>query len=190
MLDKSIQYYDILMKREKGCPYEKYMLPEGYDFVSFKSGDEKEWAEIETSVGEFDKEVDALTYFQSDYLPFKGEIERRCFFVVDKHHRKIATCTIWWCYTGYRRDPWLHWVAVMPEYQGLGIGKALLSECMRKLLDIEGDRDTFLHTQTWSYKALNIYRKMGFKITDEKGLAGYENNDREKAIALLEIYLR
>ena len=47
-----------------------------------------------------------------------------------------------------------------------------------------------MHTQTWSCKALNIYKKMGFRITDEKDLAGYENNDREKAIELLEKYLR
>ena len=190
MLDKSLQYYDLLLKRVKGTRYEKFSLPEGFRFVPFVSGDEKDWAEIETSVGEFDRAVDALVYFQNDYLPFKGELERRCVFIEDKAGRKIATSTVWWCYTGLRRDPWIHWVAVNPEYQGQGIGKALLSECMRKLLEIEGDRDSYLHTQTWSYKAINIYRKMGFEITDEKGLAGYDNNDKDKALELLRPYLR
>ncbi len=190
MLDKSIEYHDILMKREKGSTLAEFMLPEGYRFVLFQQGDEKEWAEIETSVGEFDRAVDALVYFQRDYMSHKGELERRCIFIENRDGKKIATLSIWWCYTGVRRDPWLHWVAVKPEYQGLGLGKALLYEGMRKLLEIEGDRDAYLHTQTWSYRAINIYRKVGFKITDEKGLAGYENNDVDKVLALLKDYLR
>lgn len=190
MLDKTITYYDVLMKREKGCALKEFILPEGYRFVMFQSGDEKEWAEIETSVGEFNRSVDALVYFQRDYLPYKSEVERRCIFIENKDKQKIATLTIWWSYTGLRRDPWIHWVAVRPEYQGLGLGKALLYEGMRKLFDIEGDRDVYLHTQTWSYKAINIYRQVGFKITDEKDLAGYENNDIDKAMAVLEGYLR
>lgn len=61
---------------------------------------------------------------------------------------------------------------------------------MKRLIEIEGDRDVFLHTQTWSYKAINIYKEAGFVITDDKGLAGYENNEYEKAIKLLKNYLR
>lgn len=190
MLDKSIKYYDVLMKREKGCALKEFRLSENYRFVLFQSGDEKEWAEIETSVGEFDRAVNALVYFQQDYLPFKSELERRCIFIENKEKEKIATLTIWWCYTGLRRDPWIHWVAVRPEYQGLGLGKALLYEGMRRMLEIEGDRDIYLHTQTWSYKAINIYRQEGFRITDEKGLSGYENSDIDKAVDLLKDYLR
>ena len=61
---------------------------------------------------------------------------------------------------------------------------------MKRLIEIEGDRDVYLHTQTWSYKAINIYRNAGFEITKEKGLGGYENNDYEKAQALIAQYLR
>jgi len=190
MLDKSIKYYDVLMKRERSSPLKEFQLPDDYKFVLFQPGDEKEWAEIEASVGEFDRAVDALVYFQLEYLHSKNELERRCIFIENKENQKIATLTIWWCYTGLRRDPWIHWVAVKPVYQGLGLGKALLCEGMRKLLQIEGDRDVYLHTQTWSYKAINIYRQEGFKITGEKGLAGYENNDMDKALELLKDYLR
>lgn len=81
MLDKSIPYYDILMVRKKGMSVKDYKLPEGFKFVLFKSGDEKEWAEIETSVGEFDSESDALVYFQRNFLPYLDELERRCIFI-------------------------------------------------------------------------------------------------------------
>jgi len=68
----------------------------------------------------------------------------------------------------------------------------LKSNCegMKRLLQIEGDRDVYLHTQTWSYKAINIYQKSGFYITTEKGLAGYSNEDYENALLILKDYLR
>ncbi|HHV60925.1 MAG TPA: GNAT family N-acetyltransferase [Clostridiaceae bacterium] len=190
MLDKSIPYFDVLMKREKGTQIKNYKLPEGFEFVLFKNGDEKEWAEIEASVGEFNTAADALAYFSKNFLPYIDELERRCIFIRNDQGEKVATLTIWWRYTGVRRVPWLHWVAVKPEYQGLGLGKAIVSEGMKRFIEIEGDRDIYLHTQTWSYKAINIYRKLGFEITAEKGIGGYENNNYEKAMALLAKYLR
>jgi len=190
MLDKSIPYYHVFMKRESGTPLFEFALPDHFKFVLFQSGDEKEWAEIETSVGEFDRAIDALVYFQKEFLPYYKELERRCLFIENSDGVKVATLTIWWCYTGVRRDPWIHWVAVRPEYQGLGLGKAIVSEGMKRLIEIEGDRNVYLHTQTWSYKAIGIYKMAGFHITKEKGLAGFENNEFEKANELLKKYMR
>lgn len=185
MLDKSIPYIDILMRKKPSSPILNILLPDGYRFCLFKKGDEKDWAEIETSVMEFDRSVDALIYFQETYLPYLKELERRCIFVENRNGEKIGTSTAWWGYTNNRRDPWMHWVAVKPEYQSLGIGKALISKILKLMLEIEGDRDFYLHTQTWSYKAIKIYEKAGFFITDEKGLDNYGNEKYKEAISLL-----
>jgi ribosomal protein S18 acetylase RimI-like enzyme len=185
MLDKSIPYYNILMERKKGKPLFRYELPEGFRFVLFRPGDEKAWAEIETSVLEFDKEDDALYYFRESYMTYMDELLKRCLFIEDAEGKKVATLTVWWTYTGNRRDPWIHWVAVRPEYQGLGLGKALVSKGMKHLVEMEGDRNVYLHTQTWSYRAIGIYRKAGFEITKKKGLGGYKNNEYEEAVKLL-----
>ena len=184
MLDKSVKYYHIIMRRKKGTFVPHFSLPEGYKYVIFKSGDEKEWAEIEASVKEFDRAVDALVYFQKDYMPFLPEVERRTIFIEDGKGEKIATATNWFAYTGVRRDPWIHWVAVKPAFQGLGLGKAIISEAVRRMIDIEGDRDIYLHTQTWSYKAIGIYMKCGFKFAEEKELGGLKN-EYECAVPLL-----
>ena len=57
----------------------------------------------------------------------------------------------------------IHWVAVAPKYQGLGILKAMVT----RLLDIYNELgyEGYIHltSQTWSYKALNVYIKFGFK---------------------------
>ena len=189
MLDKSIPFYNVLMERKKGKPMFQYDLPEGFRFVLFKPGDEQEWAEIETSVLEFDKVDDALYYFSESYMKYMDELMQRCLFIEDPEGKKVATITTWWTFTGTRRDPWIHWVAVRPEYQGLGLGKALVSKGMKHLIALEGDRNVYLHTQTWSYKAIGIYQKASFEITRKKGLGGYENNEYAKAVKLLSKYL-
>ncbi len=185
MLDKSVPYVDVLMHRKSNTPLPPVVLPEGYSFVPFQAGDEKAWAQIETSVLEFDSEIDALLYFQKTYLPYLAELERRCIFIQSDAGEKVATATAWWNYTGNRRDPWVHWVAVKPHYQGKGLGKAIVAEIVRRMVEMEGDRDFYLHTQTWSHKAIKIYQKAGFAITSEKNLYKYSNQDYEKAVAIL-----
>ena len=185
MLDKSIPYFDVLMHRKKGTPVPRFALPDGFAFSFFQPGDEKSWAEIETSVLEFSGEPDALMYFRENYMPQISELEKRCLFVEDQKHAKVATSTAWWDYSGAKRDPWLHWVAVNPQYQNLGLGKAIISRATQLMVEIEGDRDFYLHTQTWSHKAVKIYEKVGYRITEEKNLRGYTNENYEKAIAVL-----
>ena len=190
MLDKSIPFYRVMMKREKGSPLKEFKLPDGFVFSLFSSGDEKEWAEIETSVGEFDTKEDALEYFQKNYLPYLNELERRCIFIEDDKGKKIGTLTIWWRNIGVKRDPWIQWVAIRPEYQGLGLGKAIIFEGMKRLIEIEGDKDVYLNTQTWSYKAINIYRKAGFNIIDGRELAAFKNDEYDKAMEILKNYIK
>ena len=185
MLDKTIPYVDVIMRRKKETPVPCIKLPDGFIFSHFIDGDEKAWAEIEASVLEFPNISDALIYFQKEYKPFISELERRCVFIETADGEKIATATAWWRYTGYRRDPWLNWVSVKPQYQGNGLGRAIISETMHLMVKIEGDRDFYLHTQTWSHKAIRIYESMGFYITNEKNLGNYANDNYEWAIEIL-----
>lgn len=181
MLDKTLPYYNIIMKRYKGAKVPEPHLPEGYIFKLYLDGDEISWAEIMTSVGEFDNYEEALEYLKKEYLPFREELMKRLVFIVAADGNKIGTLTNWWNFTYNRRDPSIHWVGVKPEYQGLGLGKALVFEGMRRMIDTEGDRDFFLHTQTWSYKAISIYLKAGYEIVKDETFSDY-TNDYEKAL--------
>lgn len=184
MLDKSIPYYNIIMKRKKGTKVPEWKLPEGYSFALYSEGDEKDWIEIETLVGEFDNKEEANECFMKDYFPYMDELKRRMLFIANKDNKKVATLTNWWNYTGKRRDPSFHWVGVSPEHQGLGLGKAIVFEGLNRMIRIEGDRDFFLHTQTWSYRAVNIYLQAGFDFVEEEAFAGY-TNDYKKAMEIL-----
>ncbi|MCX7772751.1 MAG: GNAT family N-acetyltransferase [Clostridia bacterium] len=184
MLDKTLPYYNIIMKRYGGTAIPAYVLPDGYSFTSFREGDEKDWAEIMVSVGEFDDIQEARDYFEKEYLPYTRELQKRSFFIENQNSEKVGTLTNWWNYTDVRRDPSMHWVGVKPECQGLGLGKALILEGMKRMIAIEGDRDYFLHTQTWSYKAINIYIKAGYRIIKDEAFADY-TNDYEKALEVI-----
>jgi GNAT superfamily N-acetyltransferase len=180
MLDKSLPYFKIIMKRKAGTPVPEAPLREGFRFVPFQKGDEAAWADIETSVLEFDHAAAAEAYFKKRFLGCFDEVERRTFFIADAQGRKVATLTPWWNYTGVRRHPFMHWVAVKPECQGLGLGKAIIAEGLRRMIAIEGDCDMYLSTQTWSHKAIRLYLWAGFDFeTEEPNPGGYNNQTRQ-----------
>lgn len=181
MLDKSLPYFNIIMKRCRGAVIPDVILPEGYSFSLYSEGDEKSWAEIMASVGEFDNYEEALDYFKNDYLPYQDELKRRLLFIETPDGEKVGTLTNWWNFTNGRRDPSVHWVGVKKEFQGLGLGKAIVFEGMSRMIELEGDRDYFLHTQTWSYKAITIYIKAGYDFVKDETFSNY-TNDYEKAI--------
>lgn len=184
MLDKSLPYFNVIMKRKTDKPILNFDLPQGYTFTEFKKGAEFQWAEIETSVGEFETINEALRCFQNNYLPFSDELEKRLLFVQNNEGEKVGTITGWFDNFDKKQVPSIHWFAVKKSYQGFGLGKALVSECLNRLLSLDDDMDVFLHTQTWSYKAIGLYLKAGFEIVKEGTFAHYKN-DYEQAIPIL-----
>ncbi|MDR2558709.1 MAG: GNAT family N-acetyltransferase [Oscillospiraceae bacterium] len=183
LLNKSVPFVKVLMKRKAGIPVPEASLPDGFKFVFFKAGDEKYWAEIEASVLEFDSEQQALEYFRERFLPHLPELEKRCIFVENARGEKISTSMAWYdnFYPHGEIFPWLHWVAVKPEAQGLGLGKAASAKAAQLLLEINGDTDFYLGTQTWSHKAVGIYEKLGWEMTYMQNIRHYSRVNYEKA---------
>jgi len=187
MLDKTVPHAKLKMIRKAGTPIPDFPLPEGFKYSFYENGDETAWAKIEFSVDEFDSEFAALMLFKEDFVPYKDELSRRCLFIENEKGEKIATANAWRSFVEDDRRAWLHWVAVDVRYQGLGLGKALVSRVTQLLREIEGDTDFFLSTQTWSYKAIDIYKKCGWEPTDEKALyPGRIKRDYKKAMKILE----
>ena len=185
MLDKSVPYAGFYMRRAAGSPLLANPLPEGYKFSLYNEGDEKSWAAVETSVLEFGSEFAALLHFNEKFMPFIGELRRRCLFIESESGEKIATAMAWWDEINGCRHPWLHWVGVKPRYQGLGLGKALISRVTELMIELDGDVDFYLHTQTWSYKAIEIYKTQGYQPTDNKVLYKKQKNNYKKAMRIL-----
>lgn len=101
----------------------------GYRIRPFAPGDERHWARIETSVGEFPDEAAARAYFERVYLP---EAALRCLFVVTEQDEPVATATTWTEEEASLRQLQLQWVAVEPAHQGRGLGRAIATAAVRR----------------------------------------------------------
>ena len=176
MLDKSIPYFNVIMKRAKETAFLLSAPAEGFSFTTYKDGDEKYWAEIEKSVGEFENVQDGLKYFEQTYLPFADEISKRVIFLNTTDNEKIGTITAWWNYTGTRRDSSIHWVAIKPAFQGKGLGRTLVNYGVKTIFELDGECDVYVHTQTWSYRAIAVYLKEDFEIMQDETFGRYRND--------------
>ena len=130
MLDKSLPYKSIIMRMEAAVA-ERLAPPApaaGYRIRPFAPGDERHWARIETSVGEFSEEAAARAYFERVYLP---EAALRCLFVVTERDEPVATATTWTEEEASLRQLQLQWVAVEPAHQGRGLGRAIATAAKR-----------------------------------------------------------
>lgn len=163
MLDKSVPFIPFIMIRKpNAAPLPEYHLPEGYHFVFYQPGDEHDWGEIETSVGEFETTTDALNYFQRSFAPFPEELPQRMLFVENAEGKKVATFTAW--RNDDSRQPRLHWLAVLPSQQGQGLAKALVIRVTQLLTELHPNEELYLTTQTWSHPAVKLYQKLGYEI--------------------------
>jgi GNAT superfamily N-acetyltransferase len=185
MIDESVPYIEIIMRRNPGLSLPVHPLPEGYSFKLYEPGNEKDWAQIENSVNEFGSYEEALEYFTEEFIPYKAELMRRCIFVKSPDGELVGNAMAWWDYAGQRRHPLVHWVAVKPNQQGKGLGKALTAEVLRLMTVTDGDGIFYLKTQTSSHKAVGIYEWAGFFISDEKDILGHKNDKYEEAVALI-----
>jgi GNAT superfamily N-acetyltransferase len=185
VLDKTISYKHIIMRMDAPTvqAISPPVLPEGYTFRFFQPGDEKHWARIEASVLEFDSESEALEYFKRDYLPYLDELERRCVFVCRSDGLPVATATAWFAESKLGYQASLHWVSVCPEYQGKGLGKAVVKKALSVFLSTDPGKDIWLHTQTWSHVAVRLYYSLGFKMQKSGRIAVNTNSNQGTRIS-------
>ncbi len=78
----------------------------------------------------------------------------------------------------------MHWLVVSPQHQGKHIGLALCQKVM-DIFNEHGEVPVYIHTQPWSYKAILLYIKLGFKIQKTDTFSHYENQ-YEQAIKTLD----
>ena len=189
MLDKSVPYKEVLMARSASAPMpESKALPEGYTARLFRPGDEAGWASVETSVGEFDNTEEGLRYFHREFTPHLAEVQRRLTLICDPSGCPVATATAWWSAVQQNRFGMIHWVAVTPHCQGMGLGRAVTIQAMNRLAELEPGQVQLLHTQTWSHIAIRMYQTLGFRLVT--GVSPVcPKNDVQSALSVLQTVL-
>lgn len=187
MREQDIPDLNIFMMCDKINKNALSKLSEGFYIRTCKSEELSIWMEFP-----FDNEEDKSNYYEymNDY--FKNvygsnveEFYNRCLFVCeDKTDKPVATCFIW---KAYNKINTIHWFKTLKEYEGKGLGRALLSYTMCSLND--NDYPVFLHTQPSSFRAIGLYSDFGFKIVTNKTI-GYRENEYEESLPILKQFMR
>lgn len=126
--------------------------------------------------------------FMSDYFTttYGGKEElffAKTLFVCDQQDQPIATCLSWKAYNEFNT---IQWFKVLKEYEGQGIGRALLSVIMQKL-ELH-DYPVYLHTQPASFRAIKLYSDFGFSLLSGDRF-GIRTNDLDECLPILEKFM-
>lgn len=162
-------------------------IPKGYHIRTCKPKELKIWLGFP-----FDKEEDKKnnyeymnSYFNNVYGSNLEEFYNKCLFVCeDVTDKPIATCFVWKAYNTINT---IHWFKTLKEYEGKGLGRALLSYIMNTLK--EEDYPIFLHTQPSSFRAIGLYSDFGFKIVTNPTI-GYRKNEYEASLPILKQFMK
>jgi ribosomal protein S18 acetylase RimI-like enzyme len=100
-----------------------------------------------------------------------------------RQDRPIATCLIWKAYDEFNT---IQWFKVLKDYEGQGIGRALLSIVMQELEMC--DYPVYLHTQPSSFRAIKLYSDFGFSLLSGDRF-GIRNNDLDECLPILSQFM-
>ncbi len=141
-------------------------LPAGFAIGFYAPGDEAAWARIEHQAGEFPDDEKALAHFAREFGGHRSEMSERCLFLHGPDGEPIGTSTAWYGELGGRAIGRLHWVAIVPRYQGRGLAKPLVSAAMARMR--RWHSSSYLTTQTTSWIAVKVYLDFGFRPVFDK----------------------
>ncbi len=176
-MDKTkVPYFHLAMDLDDVERVPVLKLPPGFAVSHYEPGDEAAWARIETAAGEFSDQGKALAHFEREFGGRELEMSERCLFLRAPGGDAIGTSTAWYGERGGRVIGRLHWVAIVPAFQGRGLAKPLVSASMALMRGRH--RSAYLTTQTTSWIAVKVYLDFGFR-------PAFDQPDSERAWAVV-----
>src|SRR5262245_12042925 len=159
-MNLSERHVRLTMVRENWDRLPDFSLPAGYSVRWYQSGDERHWVEIHVAADTHNFITPEL--FEREFGGAKDALKDRQCFLCDANERVIGTATAWFndnfngCSSGR-----VHWVAIVPEQQGRGLAKPLMTVVCRRLENL-GHTRAYLTTSSARIAAINLYCAFGF----------------------------
>lgn len=145
-----------------------YAFTDGFRMRWYRPGDEATWVQVQSASDRYNKITREL--FVRAFGTDETVLAERVGFLVDPVGNDIGTATAWvdaeW---QHRTAGRVHWVAIVPAWQGKGLAKPMLSAVCQRLLQ-QGQTEAYLDTSTARVPAINLYRSFGFEpvITNDE----------------------
>ncbi len=150
----------ITMIRDNLLDIPQFELPEGFTMRWHVGADAGLWVEIQSQAEQrltFSKDL-----FIKEFGRDSSMLEHRQCFLINSQGRGVGTATAWFNpkYNGayYGR---IYWVAIVPDMQGKGLSKALMTIVCNRLHSL-GHARAYLTTSTDHFAAIRLYYTFGF----------------------------
>lgn len=135
-------------------------LPPGFTLRRYQPGDAARWLGIIQATEEhlaIGPDHHRRAFGTDDDL-----LAHRQLFLVAPDGTSIGTATAWFGSEPYSED-WgrVHWLAILPAWQGRGLAKPLLAATLSRLRDL-GHQRAYLVTESVRRPAIALYRQFGF----------------------------
>lgn len=143
----------------EGIP--QHTLPGGYSFRWYRHGDREVWVRIHELAERYTPTTAEV--YDAQFEKNEIELARRQAFLLDANGNEIGTATAWF-HDDYHGQQWgrIHWVAIVPEHQGKGLARPLLTTVCNRLVELDHKR-AYLVTGTVRLPAINLYLSYGFE---------------------------
>jgi len=149
------------MLRENLKQIPQFTWPNGFSLRWYAPGDEHAWLEIHLAADHYNQITPEL--FETQFHNDQTELSNRQCYLLSPHGQVIGTATAWFGNRSETKDfGRVHWVAILPEYQGRGLSRPLMTAVCTRLVDLGHDR-AYLNTSSARKAAIRLYLQFGFK---------------------------
>jgi GNAT superfamily N-acetyltransferase len=158
-MDPIREYIDVRMIRENLDNIPDYTFPAGYSIRWYRPGYEEYWQAVQSLADEYTRVTPDL--FHEQFGTNTQLLSERQCFLCDGEDNIIGTASAWLDNHGGKSFGRIHWLAIIPQQQGRGLAKPLLTTVCKRLKEL-GHSRTYLTTQSVRIPAINLYAKFGF----------------------------
>jgi predicted GNAT family acetyltransferase len=137
-------------------------LPSGFSIRPYQSGDSLHWRAIHERADPFNSFDDST--FAAKFGHDEEALQARQKYLLAPDGEVIGTATAWLDDPEVGR---IHWVAIVPEYQGRGLARPLLGITGQTLREL-GHKRVVLTTSLERPVAIALYQSLGFEIVEKK----------------------
>jgi GNAT superfamily N-acetyltransferase len=150
----------VCMARPNLLDIPEFAAPAGWSLRGYRPGDAAHWQRIHL-VAEREHEITPALFREQFGQDEELLASRQC-YLQDPQGQAIGTATAWFD-DHFQGGRWgrVHWVAIVPEYQGRGLAKPLMTAVCQRLRELGHDR-AFLRTTASRVSAINLYLRFGF----------------------------
>jgi ribosomal protein S18 acetylase RimI-like enzyme len=134
-------------------------FPEGFGARTMKLDEAEVWMDVIRDANPSD--IVPPDRFEREFGGDTASVEKRCFFITDPSGVVAGTISSWYGEFLEKEFGMIHWVAVRPKYQGLGLGKAGMTYAMNRMA--EWHDCCYLNTSCEKIPAVKMYLNFGFE---------------------------